>query len=346
VGTGTRTGLGYLGVLGSAALAAVIALVAGGCAPSAAPAKAVTGADRSLTLSDAEGTYRSYLEASDTAAAEGDQDQGLAIAADAQWALLNGQYTALASTGTPVARYSYGTPVFYVPALSTYPQWFMVTVPRRTDMGGQLGPAVNTIMVFEQRSPGRPWTLNGSAVLDQALPKIARDSDGYAIDMTTTDPRLLLRPDVLGATQAAVVDEGPANASAAVIGRGPLTTGLYAAQAAHAKAEAAKGLQYLWLLQGAAYPQFEMRTADGGAIVFYGMYLNTTTEHPNLVPGSPIPVPAEFKPLLASPTEVGKHAVYANWIFEYVAIDPPLTKHNAKVEVIASGGGPSYGHAY
>jgi len=57
-------------------------------------------------------------------------------------------------------------------------------------------------------------------------------------------------------------------------------------------------------------------------------------------------VPADFGPLLAARTEVGYHAVYANWTFEYVAIDPPLTAHNAKVEVIAADGGPSYGHAY
>ena len=44
------------------------------------------------------------------------------------------------------------------------------------------------------------------------------------------DPSLLLPPDLVGATQAAVVDEGPAAPAAAVIGTGPQTTGLYTTQ--------------------------------------------------------------------------------------------------------------------
>ena len=76
------------------------------------------------------------------------------------------------------------------------------------------------------------------------------------------------------------------------------------------------------------------------------MYLNTTTEHPNLVAGSPIQVPAAFSPLLAAPTEVGNHAVYANWTYEFAAIDPPPTAHDAKLQVIAAQGAPTYGHAY
>lgn len=326
-------------------LAVTTVLAACGCS-SAAPAAAVTHPAHDLTLAAARNAYHNYVTTSNTAAANGDQTQGLAIAADAQWAVAKGQYTALASAGMPVTQYRYGQPVFYVPALSDYPHWFVVSVPRSTDTDGHPGAAVNTIMLFDQLRPGQPWTLTGSAVLDQRLPAIARDSDGYAIDMTTSDPMLLLRPDVVGATQAAVVDQGPANAAAAVIASGPQTTGLYAAQDAYAKAQAAKNLQYQWLLEGAAFPQFQMRTADGGALVFYGMYLNTTTEHPNLLPGSPIPVPADFSPLLAAPTEVGYHAVYANWTFEFVANDPPLAAHHAKVAVIAGGGGPSYGHAY
>ena len=80
--------------------------------------------------------------------------------------------------------------------------------------------------------------------------------------------------------------------------------------------------------------------------MLYGMYLNTTNEHANLVAGSAIPVPPAFTPLLAAPTEVGYHAVYANWTYEFAAIDPPATTHNAKLQVIAAQGGPSYGHAY
>jgi hypothetical protein len=315
-----------------------------GCAP-ATPAAAVTRADHSLSLSTAEATYRSYLAASDAAAAEGNKALGLSVVTATQWAQVKSQYTALASTGTPVPRYRYGTPVFYVPALAGYPQWFVVAVPRRTVTGGRLGAAVNTLMVFARAGKDLAWTLSGSAVLDQPLPAIARDRDGYAVDVSRIDPSLLLRPDVAGATQAAVVDDGPPSPAAAVVGAGPQTTGLYAAQTAWAHAKQAQGLQYQWLLEGAPYPQFELRTADGGALVLYGMYLNTTTQHPNLKAGSPIQVPPSISPQFVLPNEIGYHALWANWTYEFAAIDPPSTAADAKLQIIAWQGTPTYAHA-
>jgi hypothetical protein len=160
-----------------------------------------------------------------------------------------------------------------------------------------------------------------------------------------SDSSLLLRPDVVGATQAAVVDDGPASPAVAVVSSGPQTTGLYSAQAAQARADAAPGLQYQWLLEGAPYPRFELRTADGGALVLYSMYLNTTTEHPNLVAGSPIQVPASISPLFTVPNEIGYHALWANWTYQFAAIDPPSTAHNAKLQIIAAQGTPTYAHA-
>jgi hypothetical protein len=337
-------------------LATVTLLAVQGCAP-ASSADVATPARHVVTFAMAQQVYAAYLKASDEAAAAGNETQALNLASAVQWAQLKGQYTALATAGTPVPRYRYGMPVFYVPALAGYPEWFVAAVPRQTVTGGRpgdrWGAPVNTLLLFTRLSATDtrtgatvPWTLSGSAVLAGALPAVARDSDGYAIDVTTTDPALLLRPDVVGATQAAVVDQGPASPAAAVISDGPQTTGLYSAQAAVAATQQARGLQYEWLLQGAAFPQFEFRLVGGGALVLYGMYLNTTNEHLNLVPGSPIPVPAAFTPLLAAPTEVGYHAVYANWTYQFAAVDPPATRHGAKVEIIASQGVPSYGHAY
>jgi hypothetical protein len=339
-----RRGWGWAGTaVGLAVLAAVTGL--SGCAP-AAPASAADGSGHFLAVAEAESGYGSYLAASDAAAAHGHQEQALSVASYAQWALLKSQFTALASAGTPVTRYRYGKPVFYVPALTSYPKWFVVSVPRRTYAGGHLGAAVSTLLLFEKATAAKPWTLDGSAVLDQPLPAIARNSDGYAIAVSHSDQKLLLPPDVVGATQAAVVDDGPASPASAVVGRGPHTTGLYAAQAAQARAEAARGLRYQWLMQGAPYRQFQLRTADGGALVLYGMYLNTTTEHPNLVAGSPIPAVPRDAALFDSPDQVAYHALYVNWTYQYVAIDPPSGARRAELRIIAAQGAPTFAHAY
>jgi len=336
----------YLGVLGSAALAAGVVLAAGGCTGAVTPASAATSDSHALTFTAAQAAYQAYVTGSTEAAAQGDALQALEFTADEQWSYMHALYAAQAASGIPVPSYSYGRPVFYVPALAGFPYWFMVAVPVRIETNGRMGPAVNTLMLFQRSSAAGIWTLNGSAVLDGHLPAIARDSQGYAINITSDDPDLLLPPDLVGATQAAVVDEGPANPASAVIASGPQTTGLYATQAAQAKSLTAQGLAYQFLLQAASYAEYQLQTANGGALVLYAMYLNTQTEHPGDVAGLPVQVPAAFRPLLGNPSEVGVHGVIANFTFEYAAVDPPPTDHGAKVDVIAAGGGPTYGHAY
>jgi hypothetical protein len=332
--------------IGAAALAAITLLSIQGCAP-APDADADTPASHSVTVADARAAYQTYLQVSDAAAATGDEASALTVVTSAQWAQTRSQYNALVAAGTPVPRYRYGTPVFYVPALSDFPEWFMVTANRTTVTGGKPGATDSTLMLFARAKATEDWTLSGTAVLSRPLPAIARDADGYAVPVSTSDSSLLLRPDVVGATQAALVDDGPSSPAAGVIAAGPLTTGLHAAQTARAAAEQRRGLQYQWLLQGAPFPQVGLRLAgSGSALIMYGMSLNTSTEHPNLVAGSPIPVPAEFKPMLAEPTEIGYHAVFANWAYQFAAIDPLATASNGKLEVIGSQRGPSFGHAY
>ena len=338
-----RGRLRYLGVLGPAAVAAAVVLA--GCSSSAAPSTTVAGSEHSLTIAAARAVFNSYVATSTRAAKQGNATQGLAVVGDAQWAIMRAQYTALATAGTQLAQYSYGTPTFYVPALAGYPLWFMVAVPVSADTDGHPGPPVTTLMVFQRYVASEQWTLDGSVVLDQPLPAIALDGDGYTTAFTRTDPTLLLQPDIVGPTQAAVVDQGPAAPAAAVMGSGPQTTALYAAQAAQGKSASATGLNYQWLLEGASFAQYQLRTADGGALVLYSMYLNTTTEYPGNVAGSPIPVPAEFTPLLAAPSQVGYHQVTANWTYEFAAVDPPQTAHGAKVQVIGGSGAPTFGSA-
>jgi hypothetical protein len=332
----------YLGILGPAVLAAAIAL--GGCSGSAAPARAGTTAAHALTLTQARAVYDRYVATSTAAAQQGNSAQGLEYAGDAQWSVLRSQFTALTTTGTPVARYSYGTPVFYVPALPSYPLWFVVSVPIRTQTGGHLGPAVSTLLAFQRYVPARQWTLDGSTVLDQPLPAIARDRDGYVSGVSASDSSLVLPPQLVGPTQAAVVDEGPAAPAAAVIASGLQTTGMYTAQDAQGSTDTAQGLNYQWLLQAASFATYQLRTDDGGALVIYSMYLNTVTEHPGNVSGTPIPVPASFAPITSA--KVGIHGVDANWTYEFAAVDPPQSAPGAKISVIAGSGAPTYGHAY
>jgi hypothetical protein len=339
-----RTRRAYLGVLGCAALAAAL----GGCSSGGGgPAKAATSIEHGLTIAQAQAAYNAYVAQSTAAAKQGNSINGLAIVGDAQWSIVHAQYAALSNTGTPVPQYRYGTPTFYVPAQSGYPRWFVVAAPVTLLSGTRQGSTVNTVMAFQRDAADVPWTLEGSAALDQPLPAIARDSDGYAVSVPVKDSSLLLPPDLVGATQAAVVDEGPTAPAAAAIASGPQTTGIYTTQASQNRSYNAQGLSYLWLLEGAAVPQFDLRTTDGGALVIYTMYLNTIVEHPGNVFGPVIPIPADFVPIVTpGPAPKGNHGVAANWTFEFATVDPPATAHDAKAVVIAASGSPTYGHGY
>ena len=331
------------------ALAGLIALSIQGCAPAApADAASLTGS-HAVSIARAQAVFASVTKNIDQAAAQADQAAALNYVTGAAYSWATGQYAAQTSASIPVPRYRYTNLTFLVPALHSYPQWFVVEASRSTVTSGPASapasPTVRTLLLFSRQKEKLSWTMAGQAVLTGKLPAIAMDH-GYVVPVSTTDPQLLLRPDVVGATQAAVVDEGPSAPAGSVVASGPHTDGLYAAQKAHASAVAAQHLLYTWLLEGAAFPQVGLRLSNGGALVLYGMYLNTSTEHPNLDEGTPIKVPAGFFPLFAAPTEVGYHQVVANWTYQYAAIDPAASTHGAKLSVIGAQGVPTFGHAY
>ena len=115
-------------------------------------------------------------------------------------------------------------------------------------------------------------------------------------------------------------------------------------------------MQLLVLLDGAhvdqtSNPTFALQTAGGGALVFYTMWLNTTTAPINRPPKHStaplplIPVPAAYQPLLAPQVPI-HHSLTAYQMLQYAAIDPPAGASAPKIQVIGSGGGPTFAHGF
>jgi hypothetical protein len=333
-------------LLVTATLAISAALAVQGCAPGTA-AKVTSSTHPDMTVADAQAIYQSYLATSDSAAAAGDSEIGLSNVTNAAWEAVHAQYTALSTTGNPVARYQYGTPTFYVPIVTNYPHWFLAVAPRRPRDASE-SDSVTTLMVFAQATKTSTWALAGSTALlpGHALPAIALDAGGYATALATYDQSVLLAPDVVGATQASLVDEGPTAEAASVFADSPQSTGLYDQQVAQRRPYAAEGLDYTWQMMGADFPVFALRTANGGGLVLYGIYLDTTIAHPLNVSGPPIPIPAATAPQIAIPGEISNHAVYTEWTYEFAATDPPATASSAKASVIAATGAITFGRAY
>ncbi|HSZ39569.1 MAG TPA: hypothetical protein VK817_06405 [Trebonia sp.] len=367
----------YRTLLSGAALA-VLTLTAAGCASdapgssgssglsggtgAAANAADVTGGSggTAVTAAQARQVFGSYVSGTATALSGGDKDAALALTTGVASDTVSGQFAAAARTRAKLPSYKYGTPVFYRPALSTYPQWFVASVPRTasaapatgTTDGVRLSAHGQVLLVFARESAGRPWLLASSAQLTpgQSLPALATAANGDAVSAPLDDSATLGEPQVVGPLQAAVVDDGPASAASRAVAAGPLTTGIYATQNHPSPRYAAPHDDIRqWALEGSNYGTYALRTADGGALVFYAMYLNTVIETHTveeeaspLVAGPPIAIPPDFAPLLPANTPAPKYSLETQYAMAFAAVDPPSATAGAKISVVALGGGPNW----
>ena len=216
-------------------------------------------------------------------------------------------------------------------------------VPRPDLAAGVALPAQGRVlMLFEQSANGATWRLASTSQLapGQSVPKLATDSRGYVLteSMSAPEASQLVRPALAGPLQAAVVDDGPASAATRVVASGPLTTGMYEiAQASARGISAPPGDAYQWVLEGSNYAHLALRTADGGALVLYAMYLNTTVQTPSalaqanpLVPGPPITIPDYLKPLMPGGQQPARNRLLAEDVLSFAAVDPPAPQQGAQ----------------
>jgi hypothetical protein len=385
------------------ALTAAAALGMAGCTSGASSTIASTRqatpggtSSPALTLTQAQAAYRAYLATSDRAAAIGNRSLALSVVNDVQAALVDTQFNVARATHVkpPFPRYSYGTPAFFLPeaAPAGDPQYFVVSADRApvaatgpaatgatAAPGGVPSPDLaagvalpaqgHVLMLFEQPAKGATWRLASTSQLapGQSVPKLATDSHGYALteSMSAPDASQLVRPALAGPLQAAVVDDGPASAASRVVASGPLTTGMYEMARTSARGVSAPpGDAYQWMLEGSNYAHLALRTADGGALVLYAMYLNTLVQTPSVIaqadplaPGPPIAIPDYLKALMPGAQGPARSRLLAKDVLSFAAVDPPAPKRGAqeaaspgtpaaKIQVIAIGGGVRYASAF
>jgi hypothetical protein len=255
--------------------------------------------------------------------------------------------------------YRYGPPTFYLPEAAGYPRFFVASVTRTlqgtpggngttTTVGGaQLPQDGPVLMLFSQAGRGAPWLLASSSQLPAGVtvPPLAKDGSGYIPIVTPSAGALLAQPEYVGPLQAAVVDDGSASVATKAVAAGPLTTGMYQGAVSHvAGLRPPHGDVYQWELEGVNYPEFALRTANGGALVFYAMTLDTTVAVPDVInkanpilPGPPIQVPLSLQMLLPQGQPVPRVQLQSQQTLSFAAIDPP--HGSAKIQIIAIGGG-------
>ena len=348
-----------------------------------------TGGTAVLTQTQAGQVFDAYVTASNQAAATDDGKLALSVVTGAQQSLVSATLKSHAASSTSgdtsaysstlriklaLGQYAYGTPTFYLPEPAGYPRFFVADVTRALAVkgvskdatasvgGAQVPVDGQALMVFSQSAANGPWQLASVAQFPSGttLPRLATDKDGYIPQVPLTSTELLAQPYATGPLQAAVVDDGPASAAAKAVAAGPLTTGLY--QAARDRYQEASdraltglavpaGDAYQWAMEGTPYPAFALRTADGGALVLYAMYLNSTVAVPGyfddaspIQPGAPIKIPEDVLPLLPSGQPSPRIRLEAQSLFSFAAIDPSAAT-SSKITVLAIGGGLNYATA-
>ena len=255
--------------------------------------------------------------------------------------------------------YAYRSPAYFIPEQAGYPKFFAAYTTRTIKglsaadgmsvwAGGVKVPADGPVlMLFSQESASAPWKLASTSRLTAGatMPALARDASGAVPRVALSAPGLLISPRDAGALQAAVVDDGPASAASRVVAAGPLTTGLYQGARSDMGLVVPRGDVYQWTLEGSTLPAFALRTADGGALVFYSMTLNTTVAVPDVInkadpvhPGRPIQVPLALLPLLPPGTSATpREQLQSVETLSFTAVDPPAG--HGKLQVVAIGGG-------
>jgi hypothetical protein len=346
-----------------AALAIAAALAVQGCTSApASPANASTAEGApAVTAGQARQAFDSYVATTARAGRTGDGSLALSVVTGPQQVV-----AAAAPKEHGYDQYAYGAPTFYLPEQAGYPRFFVADVAQTLKgtspadaagtwlVGGARVPVDGrALMLFEQSGGTAPWLLASVSELPAGatIPRLATDGSGHVPTVPLTAATLLARPDIAGPLQAAVVDDGPASPAAKVVAGGPLTTGMYqGARSSLQGMRAPSGDVYQWELEGSKYAKFALRTADGGALVFYAMYLNTIVEVPAVLnkstpvrPGPPITVPPYLLPLLPPGKTAPRVSLASQQLLSFAAVDPPAG--NRKIQVIAIGGGLSYASA-
>jgi hypothetical protein len=361
------------------ALAAAAALAVAGCtsgsaAGSASGAGIGTASATAVTTAEAASAYQRIVATVIEPGANINETAALAATTDVahvevSTSQVTARYFNLRSPGSAVMKL--GTPVFYLPASGGYPQWFAAEASVSYDAHSLPAGATRTgapggiqwqnddghaVFLFTKAGAAAPWQLSSVSKLapGTSLPALATDGSGHVPTVSLSDTALLSQPDFTGPLQAAVVDDGPGSAAAKVVAEGQLTTGIYDNERAGLLGlTAPHGDVLQWNLEGSSYQQFALRTADGGALVFYAMYLNTTVQTPEslnqslpLNPGPKISVSQVLAPLLPAGQAAPRIKLEGQQLLSFAAVDPPASASTtAKIQVIAIGGDWSYASA-
>ncbi|MFF4797281.1 hypothetical protein ACFY1U_02585 [Streptomyces sp. NPDC001351] len=303
-----------------AASATALSLTASGCVvvhgerevlPSSTRAEAAKALEQfTSAYNKADKAYDSSLDADHVTGALGDIDA----------ARLKAGHT-LSPSGNPAHTPLQLTDVTYtIPKKAGWPRWFVA------EAQGNKGGNLHWLLVFHRDGLGRPWKVAYLTLIRPGtLPKVKKDAAGWAETVPVNSTEFAVPPGDLSKDYATYLKNG-----GKVFAPGPHTDQW---RAQRKKLSKKPGLVTQFIdepLISGSYAPLALRTADGGALVFF---TNRRYEKQTAAEGTSIP--AQTASVKALTTGEVKQSLTLEYMSNGVALDPQQGAGGGQVSVLS-----------
>ncbi|MFI0963692.1 hypothetical protein ACH4S8_20100 [Streptomyces sp. NPDC021080] len=215
---------------------------------------------------------------------------------------------------------TFGDARFSIPAKAGWPRWFVADATANKGV-----PGSRWLLVFTRDNAREPWQASYLTVLGAgAVPKFATDAGGWAQPVAADDPALAVEPRGLGRSYATYLKTGGDTFAAGV------HTSQWRAQREKYASRPGLARQYIdEPLTSGDYAPVGLRTADGGALVFFATH---RFEKETAAAGTEIPSPgADVQALTTG--EIGQ-SLTLEFVSNQVVLDPPKRSGGGRVSVL------------
>lgn len=309
------------------ALGVVASIAIGGCLPTAQ--ERVRAAAPQTTERAAERVLARYSSRAPEITAPADLSRVADVMSGPVAAVSAGRLKMKASERSgPALPGPYGRGSFWRPGKTSGAPWFVASA-------AQAGASGRDLLLFTRTAAGKPFTLAYAIGLDSrtAMPRVSEGADA----VPPSDDRLAVRPDALGTMHANIEQYGPATPAAGSFEPSVWTTGAHTTVRDDSRTARTSGYAYRRSYHDSGYPVYALRTASGGALVWYAVSdeLAVTKTDPSIARA-----PLKLTKSLAGVVGVRRvrRQFQAVSVRQYVAYVPP--RGRGKVRVLASAGGP------
>jgi hypothetical protein len=288
-----------------------------------APASVPPAGPGSLTMTQAAQVLASYTSANNTANAQRSDAELATIETGSSYAIDAGVYrTQQAENAATYPAFAPLRAQYYIPRETSYPRWFVVQVTN-ADLASPAKAANTEYLLFTQAAPGAAWqdAIEPYVVAGAATPAIALGTDGLATPVTGVTSLAVPMGQITQVTASSLDGDGPLPTPdnlADLIDQEYWRLKLPASSVTDAHAPDA----------GTAV--FGLRTADGGALLFYADAAELTLTAP-AGQAMHLTIPGYYSPGQAL-SQAG-----ISYLEQFAAYDPPAGSSGLRVVADYSG---------